>query len=352
MNNFHVIPKLLICLLIATSVPGHSAVCYAQKVGSASKPRKFDEYKYEPSVHEKRLARFVQQLKREPLAQAYIIAYSARLRRYNDYEAAMLLQWARAELSHDGIRPNRIVTVDGGIREERTIELWVVPRGAPAPTPRPTAEPRDVVYCPYLSVWSDQYVLEPDSPLEFIAQLSNVDPNLKPSYTWAVSGGSIIRGQGSNSISVEAERAARGKVTATVEVGGLSPECSDKASYTTVVGVSPYKFDEYGNIRIGDEKARLDHLAIHLQKEPRLRAYIISYGGRQGRRSEGQMRASRAKDYLVNARGVEEGRINTINGGYREELTLELWLSPIRGDVPVPTPTVDEKYVRFRRGHR
>jgi hypothetical protein len=344
--------NILIFLLITATLSWASAVCYAQRVGNAPEPRKFDEYRYEHSTEEKRLARFAQQLKREPLARAYVIAYSARSRRFNDYEAETLLHWARAELESGGIRPERIVTIDGGIREEPAVELWVVPRDAAAPRPRPTARPGDVVYCPHISIWGDQYVLKPDKPLEFTAQLANGDPKLKPAFKWEVSGGRIIRGQGSNTIAVEAEGAASGKVTVTVEVVGLSPDCSKEASHATVVGVTPYEFDEYGDIRIGDEKARLDHLAIHLEKEPRLQAYLISYGGRQGRRNEGPLRAARAKNYLVNTRGIEGGRIVTIDGGYREGLTLELWLSPRSGEVPVPTPTVDERYVRFNGRRR
>ena len=46
-----------------------------------------------------------------------------------------------------------------------------------------------------------------------------------------------------------------------------------------------------------DEKARLDNFAIALQNEPGSRGAIVGYGSCD---EEGQKRAQRAKDYLVN----------------------------------------------------
>jgi hypothetical protein len=87
----------------------------------------------------------------------------------------------------------------------------------------------------------------------------------------------------------------------------------------------PTKFDEYGNIRFNDEKARLDNYAIQLQNQPGSEGYIVAYGTCVG---EGQARADRAKNYLVNTRGIEAGRIVTIDGGCRADLTVELWIVP------------------------
>jgi hypothetical protein len=95
--------------------------------------------------------------------------------------------------------------------------------------------------------------------------------------------------------------------------------------------VNPTKFDEYGNIRFNDEKARLDNYAIQLQNTPGSEGYIIAYGTCAG---EGQARADRAKNYLVNTRGIEAGRIVTIDGGCRSDLTVELWIVPTGATKP------------------
>jgi hypothetical protein len=102
----------------------------------------------------------------------------------------------------------------------------------------------------------------------------------------------------------------------------------------------PTKFDEYGNIRFNDEKARLDNYAIQLQNDPTSQGTIIAFGSCAG---EAQARADRAKDYLVNTRGIDAGRIVTVDGGCREELVVELWIVPSGAAAPTPsnTATVD-----------
>jgi hypothetical protein len=100
-----------------------------------------------------------------------------------------------------------------------------------------------------------------------------------------------------------------------------------------VRGVNPpaTKFDEYGNIRFNDEKARLDNYAIQLQNSPGSQGYIVAYGSCAG---EAQARADRAKDYLVNTRGIDAGRLVTIDGGCRSDLSVELWVVPTGATPP------------------
>jgi len=115
------------------------------------------------------------------------------------------------------------------------------------------------------------------------------------------------------------------------------------------------KFDEYGNIRFNDEKARLDNYAIQLQNEPGSQGVIIAFGSCEG---EAQARADRAKDYLVNTRGIEAGRITTIDGGCKAELTVQLWVQPTGANAPTadttgavsPCPACKKKAAPRRRG--
>lgn len=100
------------------------------------------------------------------------------------------------------------------------------------------------------------------------------------------------------------------------------------------------KVDEYGNIPSSDEKARLDNFAITLQEAPEKTAYVIAYGGRRARVGVARERAERAKNYLVTIRQIEAGRIVTMDGGFREELTVELHLANSENP-PTASPTVD-----------
>lgn len=107
-------------------------------------------------------------------------------------------------------------------------------------------------------------------------------------------------------------------------------------------------FDKFGDINCEEELARLDNFFAHLQSNPNYQGYMIVYGGRRGKRNEAKARAARMKFYLVRIRDLPAERIITIDGGYREEQTTELLLSPPNEPAPIPTPTVKAKDVRLR----
>jgi len=195
--------------------------------------------------------------------------------------------------------------------------------------------------CPVVSV-SCPSDAQPGSAT-FTASVSNGDPNMTPTYNWSVSAGTISSGQGTSSIMVDTTNLGGQTVTATVSVGGADPSCTGtSASCTTsiiaVVPKVPVKFDEYGNIRFNDEKARLDNYAIQLQNEPGSTGTIVVYGSCQG---EGQTRGDRAKDYLVNTRGIEASRITVVDGGCRADLTVQLWVVPSGASAPAVEGAID-----------
>ena len=194
---------------------------------------------------------------------------------------------------------------------------------------------RCVPPCPTVSVSCPSDV-DQGSPITFTA---SVNGDMNVTYNWSVSTGTISGGQGTSSITVDTAGLAGQTVTATVELGGLDPSCSRTASCTTGIrplNAVPVKFDEYGNIKFNDEKARLDNYAIQLQNQPGSTGYILAYGSCAG---EAQARADRAKDYLVNTRGIDAGRLVTVDGGCRSDLAVELWVVPT-GATP-PTAGMD-----------
>ena len=122
------------------------------------------------------------------------------------------------------------------------------------------------------------------------------------------------------------------------------------------------KFDEFGDIYCDDEKARLDNFANQLRVEPDATGYIIFYGGRHhdphGKSrsrlplwGEAEARVARMKPYIINTRtNFDAARIVVMNGGYRDSWMAELWIVPKGEKPPIPTPTVDSKAIKFRRG--
>ena len=210
--------------------------------------------------------------------------------------------------------------------------------------------------CPTVNVSCPSDV-DQGSPITYTASMTG---DMSVTYNWTVSAGTISGGQGTSSITVDTAGLGGQSVTATVELGGLDPSCSRTASCTTSIRapVPPaVKFDEYGNIKFNDEKARLDNYAIQLQNQPGSQGYIIAYGSCAG---EAQARADRAKDYLVNTRGIDASRLMTIDGGCRSDLAVELWVVPTGATPPAastdniisPCPECKKKAAPRRRARR
>lgn len=117
----------------------------------------------------------------------------------------------------------------------------------------------------------------------------------------------------------------------------------------------PRKFDEFGDVNCEDEMARLDNFAIQLQNDPAAKGIMIFYGGRRFRgrlpkQAEAAARAARMKPYLVERRGISSERVIIIDGGYREEFQVDLWVLPADMTPPEPNSTVPARDIKFQKG--
>jgi hypothetical protein len=261
---------------------------------------------------------------------------------------------ANATLDLTGVSPGTYtvtVEVDDGCGCVAFTSTTITVNACGCVTPPPPPCPTVSVSCPDTGTLGQ--------PVTFTANVSGGDPAVTPTFNWTVSAGTISSGQGTSSITVDTTGVAGGTtITATVTVGGYPASCSVSSSCTTSFAKpqTARKVDEYGNIRFNDEKARLDNFAIELQNDPTSQGYLICYGGRRGRAGEAQARCDRAKNYLTTTRGIDASRIVTVDGGYRENLTVELWVVPSGATPPAASPTVDPSEVKAtaapRRGRR
>ncbi len=133
----------------------------------------------------------------------------------------------------------------------------------------------------------------------------------------------------------------------------------------SVAGQAPMvsqKVDEFGITNCDDWMARSESLSSKMREDKSSLGYIIYYGGRVNiqpyspytkrlpRRGEAFARAAVIKSRYINTLGIDENRIILLNGGYRENWTVELWLVPKGARPPLPTPSVKESEIRFRKG--
>lgn len=114
--------------------------------------------------------------------------------------------------------------------------------------------------------------------------------------------------------------------------------------------VDSRKIEEINNYNWEELMLRLDFCAVLLQNEPAASAYIIVYDGRRSMRGEVQGWMNCIKNYLVELRGLDSNRIRVVNGGYRGNKTVELWLVTPADSLPKATPTIKPKDVKFRKG--
>jgi len=174
-------------------------------------------------------------------------------------------------------------------------------------------------------------------PLTFSSRMTGgVPANTTAVYNWTVSAGTIISGQGTDSIRVD-PKGVSDAITATLSVGGYNLECAASCSVLPGMPIpSSRKFDDFPDISRNDEKARLDNFTIELQNDPSATGYVIVYPGRTSKRGEVQDHFGRVIDYVVNSRQLDKSRIRTIEGAKRDQLHVELWVTPQGATPPNP----------------
>jgi hypothetical protein len=162
---------------------------------------------------------------------------------------------------------------------------------------------------------------------------------------------------GTHTLSVDSTGLGGQRITATLTAddGSADPACAQSAQAVSIITpiekkvIVAQEFDECNSCSLNDQKARLDNLVVELQNDPSTRAYIIAYGGRMSPLGQSQKLMSRAREYLVSHRGIDASRLTVVNGGFREEDSVELWLVPSGAAAPQPTPTVQVGDVKTRR---
>jgi hypothetical protein len=116
---------------------------------------------------------------------------------------------------------------------------------------------------------------------------------------------------------------------------------------STAAGQETRKFDEFGAmVATEDQYARLDNFAIELQNDPTATAVLVFYAGRRSRKGAIEALTEQTKKYLTVIRGLDAGRIQTVDGGFREEGMIEIWIMPSGAAPPMASPTVDPSEVK------
>jgi hypothetical protein len=74
----------------------------------------------------------------------YVISYAGR--KSDRGYAFTALKRMKDGLTMAGMDSRRVVTLDGGFREEPQVEFWIVPLGSEPPRPTPTVNRNEIIY--------------------------------------------------------------------------------------------------------------------------------------------------------------------------------------------------------------
>jgi len=292
-----------------------------------------------------RIERFLKQLEKERGAKAYVIYYQARINNQNVQR--MFVNGANGIknqiLYNHRITVEGAVIIDGGYREKNTIEFWIAPKNADAPIPTSTLDKSETFVCPEIHVYGNIPYDEAET-VNFSISTYNFEKPNDYSLMWKISAGEIVRGQGTDKITVKSKESDLKRVTAFVEVSGLPYPCQKISSATAEFRRKLYLTDSFEQASNGDIKARLDGYSVELQNNPTAKGYIIVYGNRSQANRDLERRMQLINNYL-RFRRLDVSRITLVRGGFRENTSSELWLSFDDNVQPIPTPTVDKRFI-------
>jgi hypothetical protein len=152
-------------------------------------------------------------------------------------------------------------------------------------------------------------------PLTFRSTVTGGTPGVRQIYNWHVSAGTIIDGQGTDTIHVDTTGLAGQSLTATLSMGGYELDCTATCTVQFPVPVECRKFDEFPAIALQRRKGparQLHHSNSRtIRPRPRMSSSIRDNEDGPG---EVQRHTNRIVDYLVNSRGVNAQRIVTLVG--------------------------------------
>jgi len=91
----------------------------------------------------------------------------------------------------------------------------------------------------------------------------------------------------------------------------------------------------------------LDNFAIQLlelkKEDPKWRGYIVVYAGRRSYLGQAQFKANCYKNYLVRVRKMDPASLFAADGGFREEMEVQLYLGRSDYYPPVFIPSISPK---------
>ena len=97
------------------------------------------------------------------------------------------------------------------------------------------------------------------------------------------------------------------------------------------------------------DKPRLDRFAEEMKKNSSADAYIIAFAGLVSYKNEVKIRLNCIRKYLITTHGISRSRLKLIDGGYRVEKSVKLFLVNPGEPKPPSFPTLNREAVRLTK---
>jgi hypothetical protein len=97
------------------------------------------------------------------------------------------------------------------------------------------------------------------------------------------------------------------------------------------------------------DKPRLDRFAKEMKVNSSADAYIIAFAGLVSYKNEARIRLNCIRKYLITTHGISRSRLKLIDGGYRVEKSVKLFLVNPGDPKPTPFPTMKREGVGIRK---
>jgi hypothetical protein len=123
--------------------------------------------------------------------------------------------------------------------------------------------------------------------------------------------------------------------------------------------IEAYKFTELSSLWRSETLREVDRFLFELIDNPQAKGFVIFYEGKYAcnsektkmllpRYGETACRVQAVRNHIKLRRTFPIDRILFIDGGFREEQTIEFWIVPKQAELPKPGPTLDN--MQYRKG--
>jgi hypothetical protein len=213
------------------------------------------------------------------------------------------------------------------------------------PKPQSTFHPPNA----FLEFRCPSYALPSDEAVSLTGEVVLPKPFYGPeagesiSYRWNVEGGSLIAGQGSPRITIRPDKSRTSAVRVTLEPKNAPPEIEINKTCVIRLDVTckVRKVLEYSAIEPTEEFQRLDKLVTDwLLRDQTSFVYLVAYGGKKSCILEAEWRLRRLRAYLAKRHNIDQNRIVTVDGGFRNQFAVAIFVSPSKDCGPLPKPDV------------